>query len=120
MPGRILLVEDNALVSGAFSVFFESEGWDVEVAATVTDAVDKGKSSAVDLMLLDLTLPDGDGLDVLDALGRAGSPPRVTLAMTGDKNAATHARCLAAGCADVLIKPVSLRELRDRISRHLA
>jgi CheY-like chemotaxis protein len=57
-------------------------------------------------VLLDLTLPDGDGLAVLRALADAGEPAPPTLALTGHDDPETAARCLAAGCRAVLPKPV--------------
>jgi CheY-like chemotaxis protein len=57
-------------------------------------------------MLLDLTLPDGDGLDVLRALAPDGGPAPAAIALTGHDDPGTAARCLAAGCRAVLTKPV--------------
>jgi CheY-like chemotaxis protein len=64
-----------------------------------------------DVALLDLTLPDGDGLAVLHRLREIGREPRVAVAVTGRDDADVRARCLAAGCRDVLLKPVPAREL---------
>ena len=117
---RILIVEDSALVTEAFSILFTEAGYDVESAATVAEAIERGASDGVDLILLDLTLPDGSGLDVLEALRERGRLPRATLAMTGDNDSKTRTRCLEAGCAEVLIKPVRIGELLRHIERHLA
>jgi CheY-like chemotaxis protein len=62
-------------------------------------------------MLLDVTLGDEDGLEVLARLRDAGCPAPATVAMTGHDDAATRERCLRAGCAAVLLKPVPTREL---------
>ena len=64
-----------------------------------------------DLMLLDVSLGDEDGLAVLEALRADGGVLPATVAMTGHDDAATRARCLAAGCVAVLLKPVPTREL---------
>jgi len=101
-------------------VLFTAAGYDVDVAATVVEAIERGTSTAIDLMLLDLTLPDGSGLEILDALRQRGSLPRATLAMTGHNDSASRRGCLAAGCVDVLIKPVPIGELLRQIERHLA
>jgi two-component system KDP operon response regulator KdpE len=110
----VLLVEDSELVTSALRILFEETGRRVRVAPTVAAAVAACTEETPALMLLDLTLPDGDGLRVLDAVRRHGAPPRVTVAMTGHDDDATRARCLAAGCADVLAKPVPVRELLRR------
>ena len=117
---RILIVEDSQLVTEAFSILFTEAGYEVESAATVAEAIERGSSGGLDLILLDLTLPDGSGLDVLEALREHGRLPRATLAMTGDNDSKTRRKCLEAGCADVLLKPVRIGELLRHIERHLA
>ena len=105
---RILIVEVNADAGDAMRMLLAASGHDVQVAGTVADAIAACNDSPFDLMLLDLTLPDGDGLEVLE---RAAAGPAVTLALTGWDDPAIIARCRAAGCHDVLIKPVSARTL---------
>jgi DNA-binding response OmpR family regulator len=119
VPARILIVEDSPLVTDAFRVLFTAAGYEVDAAATVAEAIEQATSTPVDLMLLDLSLPDGNGLEILDALRKRGSLPRSTLAMTGHKDLASRRRCLEAGCADVLLKPVPISELLRQIERHL-
>lgn len=67
-------------------------------------------------MLLDLSLPDGDGLDVLAAARSEGVAPVSTAALTGRDDPAVVRRCLEAGCIAVLTKPVPIRDL----VRHVA
>jgi CheY-like chemotaxis protein len=117
---RILIVEDSHLVTEAFSILFSEAGYDVDSAATVAEAIERGTAQVVDLMLLDLSLPDGSGLEVLEALRQHGSLPRATLAMTGHNDSQSRRTCLEAGCADVLIKPVPIGDLLRQIERHLA
>jgi DNA-binding response OmpR family regulator len=117
---RILIVEDSHLVTEAFSILFTEAGYDVDSAATVAEAIERGASEDLDLILLDLSLPDGNGLEVLEALRQRGRLPRATLAMTGDNDSKTRRKCLEAGCADVLLKPVRIGELLRHIEHHLA
>jgi CheY-like chemotaxis protein len=117
---RILIVEDSPLVTEAFSILFTEAGYDVESAATVAEAIELGSTQALDLILLDLSLPDGGGLEVVEALRQRGRLPRATLAMTGDNDSKTRRKCLEAGCAEVLLKPVPIGELLRHIERHLA
>ena len=63
------------------------------------------------MLLLDLGLPDGDGLEALAELTRLGALPRVSVALTGRDEPEVIARCHAAGCRAVLLKPVPAREL---------
>jgi two-component system KDP operon response regulator KdpE len=120
MAARILIVEDSALIVDAFKVLFADAGYDVDAASTIAEAIQLGTTARPDVMLLDLTLPDGNGLDIMHALKERGSLPRVTLAMTGHNDAKSRRNCLEAGCADVLLKPVPIVELLRQIERHLA
>ncbi|MBA3340547.1 MAG: response regulator [Gemmatimonadaceae bacterium] len=116
MTARILLVEDSALISGALRVLLEASGYDVTVAATASEAIAWPDGSPPDVMLLDLTLPDGDGLTVIGGLAARGLRPRATLAMTGHGDTATRERCASAGCDAVLVKPVPVKELLQIVS----
>lgn len=112
---HILIVDDSTLVSGALRLLFEETGHDVSVAGTVRDAVDVASERPVDVMLLDLTLPDGDGLTALAAMQARRAEPRVTAALTGRDAADVEARCVAAGCRAVLVKPVPIADLLARV-----
>ena len=94
MGAHVLVVEDSALVVGALRVLLEDAGYRVSTAATVRDALDAAAAAPPDVMLLDLTLPDGDGLAVLERLAAASSAPRVTVAVTGRDEPEVRARCL--------------------------
>lgn len=118
-PPLVLLVEDSDLVTSALRILFEETGRRVAIAGSVAAAVAACTAEAPALMLLDLTLPDGDGLRVLDAVRGSAAAPRVSVAMTGHDDDATRARCVAAGCADVLHKPVPARELLARAGEWL-
>lgn len=110
--GRIVIVEDSDLVSEALRILFTDSGYDVSVAESVAEAVEQCQASPVDVMLLDLTLPDGDGLDVLTKLDEAGAArPARTIALTGHGDMRVRQSCMNAGCERVLLKPVSIREL---------
>jgi len=64
-----------------------------------------------DLMLLDVMLGDGDGLAVLERLRDGNCAPRNTIALTGHDDDEVRQRCLDAGCAEVLVKPVPIARL---------
>jgi len=119
VPARILIVEDSPLVVDAFRVLFTEAGYEVDAAATVAEAIELGTSRPADLMLLDISLPDGSGLDIMTALKERGSLPRATLAMTGHSDSKSRRICIDAGCAEVLVKPVPIGELLRQIERHL-
>jgi CheY-like chemotaxis protein len=105
-PAHVLLVDDSELVTDALGVLLDAVGYRVTAAASVATALDAARRDAPDVLLVDLTLPDGDGLGVLSALRAEGRAPRVAVALTGHDDPETEARCLSAGCRAVLVKPV--------------
>lgn len=108
---HVLVAEDNQLVCDAMRVLFGETGHRVSIAGHVAEIVDIAASDPVDLLLLDLGLADGDGFDVLASLETQGVRPRVIVALTGRDEPEIVARCKAAGCVAVLLKPVPAREL---------
>ena len=112
---HILIVDDSAAVTGALRVLFEETGHDVSVAGSLSAAVGVAEERPVDVMLLDLTLPDGDGLSALTTMRARSIEPRVTAALTGRAEPEIAARCTAAGCRAVLVKPVPISELLARV-----
>lgn len=101
-------------------MLLEAAGFAVTLAASASEAMDLGARERADVMLLDITLPDADGLTVLVGLEAAGMRPTTTYAMTGHSDAETRARCLAAGCDGVLLKPVPAQQLLRIVSEAVA
>lgn len=116
----MLVAEDNDLVAGAMRVLFEETGHRVSTTPTIAATVAVAASDPVDLLLLDLGLADGDGLEVLAQLTDRGAMPRVAVALTGRDEPDVVARCRAMGCADVLLKPVPARQLLAKAREWLA
>ena len=114
---HLLIVEDSALVTDALRVLFEGSGFRVTIAGSVADARALPPEDVADLMLLDVTLEDGDGLELLAEMRAGGVEPETTVALTGYDDPITRQRAIDAGCADVLVKPVPVRELL-RIARN--
>lgn len=117
---RVVLVEDSALVAEALSILLDAWGHRVETAGSVAEALAAVRRAPADALLLDLTLPDGDGLAVLRTLASEGRAPRVAIALTGHDDAATVARCREGGCSAVLAKPVASAALRAALDTALA
>ncbi len=114
---HVLIVEDSALVTDALRILFEGSGFRVTVAASIADARALPADDVADLMLLDVTLEDGDGIDLLMDMRAKNVEPETTVALTGYDDPVTRQRAIDAGCADVLVKPVPVRELL-RIARN--
>jgi len=116
---HVLIVEDNELVTGALRILFEETGRRVTVAHSVAEAVKAGESDPPDLLLLDLTLPDGDGLEVAQRLAKSGIKPKATVALTGRDDPESLKRCSDAGVTAVMVKPVPTRELLRKATEWL-
>lgn len=116
MPPHILIVEDSALVIGALRLLLEETGHRVSDASTVADAERALRLDPPDIVLLDLTLGPEDGLTLMPSV--SGDAPRrpIVVALTGRDDPETRARCVAAGCRDVLVKPIRSRELAPQIA----
>lgn len=97
---------------GALRILFESAGYRVSTAPDIAAALGVARSDPPAFTLLDLTLPDGDGLTLVEPLRVAGC--KMVVALTGHDDFETRQRCLTAGCSDVLVKPVPARELLAR------
>jgi CheY-like chemotaxis protein len=116
----VLIVEDNELVTGALRILFEETGRRVTVAHSVADAIAKGTSDPPDLLLLDLSLPDGDGLEVSRSLRKKGVEPKATVALTGRDDPESLQRCSDAEITAVMVKPVPTKELLRKAKEWLA
>ena len=89
---HILIVEDSDLVTNALKVLFEAHGFRVSIADDIATGVERATSSAIDVLLLDLTLPDGDGLAIIQLLRERNALPRATIALTGHDDLQTVLR----------------------------
>jgi CheY-like chemotaxis protein len=114
-PVHVLIVEDNALVTSATRILLEDAGFRVSSAARVSDAHAIARGDVPDAILLDLRLPDGDGLSLMERLRKDGMPLPVVVAFTGRDEPEVRARCLRAGCMEVLVKPVDAAALGDLV-----
>ena len=112
---RLLIAEDSAITASALRLLFEDAGYEVTVAPSVSEVLLIGSTWKPDIMLLDLSLADGDGLDALARLQADGCAPRATIALTGHDNDELRQRCLDAGCTDVLLKPVPIARLLELV-----
>ncbi|MET8998377.1 response regulator transcription factor [Amycolatopsis sp. Hca4] len=111
MTVRVLLVEDDAGVAGALAESLHARGHPVTSVARGADALHHHR--AADLVLLDLGLPDLDGLDVLRKIRAVSPVPVIVLTARGDERSVV--RGLRLGADDYLTKPVRLAELLARM-----
>lgn len=112
---HVLIVEDNALVASAMRILLEDAAFRVSAAGSLAEAHAVCLRDPPAAILLDLRLPDGDGLSLLSRLRADGALPGVVVALTGRDEPEIRGRCLRAGCVDVLLKPVDIHSLAPRL-----
>ncbi|MFZ4518549.1 MAG: response regulator transcription factor [Microthrixaceae bacterium] len=120
-PLTVLVVEDDPSVAEVLTTALGARGYTVVVTRTGTAAVRAAAAGGVDLVLLDLGLPDMDGLEVCRRL-RAGHGPLPVLVLTADGDEARKVAALDLGADDYVTKPFSMPELMARLrvaERHL-
>jgi DNA-binding response OmpR family regulator len=110
---RILFVEDERAISEPFGQALARAGFDPVVAGTVADALRLAAESPPDLVLLDLSLPDGDGRDVARELRRDSEVPIIMLTARGTE--VDRIVGLELGADDYVVKPFSGQEVIARI-----
>ena len=111
---HIVLVEDNHQLAGTIRDGLAEDGYTVDVLDTAAKAIARGMRRDLDLMILDLGLPDRDGLDVLKEL--RGSRINVpVLVLTARDAIDSRVAALEAGADDYLVKPFAFAELVARI-----
>jgi DNA-binding NarL/FixJ family response regulator len=116
---RALVVEDQTTFRELLAELLETRGYAVETCATGEDARAQLARTPFHLLLLDLVLPDGHGLELLSELGGAGrllGKPRIVV-LTAHARPAVVKDALARGAHAVVTKGAPLRELRDAIER---
>ncbi len=111
---EILLVEDDPVLGRGLSVNLEHEGYRVHWAPSLRDARATNKRQSVELVLLDIGLPDGSGLELLKELRAGGSRiPVILLTARTDEDSVVEG--LQRGANDYVKKPFGDRELMARI-----
>ncbi|MEQ1571001.1 MAG: response regulator transcription factor [Myxococcota bacterium] len=112
-PVRLLLVEDDARSASLLAAFLERRGIRVTVAADLERARLELRHRPPDVVVLDLMLAGGSGLDLLRAVRERGDLPVLVVSALGEES--DRVLGLELGADDYLVKPVSARELLARI-----
>ncbi len=110
---HVLLVEDEAAIRRFLRVGLEAEGYALEEAVSGDEGLTRAAMRAPDLVLLDLGLPDQDGMQVLQRLREWSTTPVIVLTARGQEQAKVEA--LDAGADDYVTKPFSMPELLARM-----
>lgn len=113
VPKRVLVVDDEPKIIEVVGDYLRSAGFSVTTAANGEAAVASARARPPDLVVLDLGLPDLDGLDVARELRRGSPAPIIMLTARGEET--DRVLGLELGADDYLVKPFSPRELLARV-----
>jgi DNA-binding response OmpR family regulator len=115
---RLLIVEDNEELAGLLAKGLREAGYEVDVLSTVAEATPVLETTFYAALILDLGLPDGDGLSLLRDIRQRNNPiPALVLTARGGLQDRIHG--LRSGADDYLVKPFALEELIARLEAQL-
>jgi DNA-binding NtrC family response regulator len=112
----VLIVDDEPGILMALRTNFQRDGWLVDVAAGSTEALRKFKLQRYPLVVTDVRMPDGDGLNLMHTV-RASSPSTAVIVLTAFGNVPEAVQAMRGGACDYLTKPVSFEELQSAVER---
>ena len=110
---RVLLVEDDRNIRRFLRSSLESEGWCVFEAETIKDGLADAAANKPDLVIVDLGLPDGDGVELIRGLRAGSHVPLIVLSARSEER--DKVRALDAGADDYIEKPFGVSELLARV-----
>lgn len=111
---KILLVEDDLSLIDGLKFFIQKNGFYVDIAKTVKEALETFEESNYDMLVLDLTLPDGTGFDICRTVRQSSNVPIIFL--TASDEEVNVVMGLDIGGDDYITKPFKLNELMSRIN----
>jgi DNA-binding NtrC family response regulator len=112
----VLVVDDEPGMQMALRTNFQREGWQVDVAAGGTEALRKLQSQHFPLVVTDVRMPDGDGLNLMRSL-RVSSPSTAVIVLTAFGSVPEAVQAMRGGACDYLTKPISFAELQSAVDR---
>ncbi|MCP4341008.1 MAG: sigma-54-dependent Fis family transcriptional regulator [Desulfobulbaceae bacterium] len=114
----VLIVDDQDDLRFTLSKIVEKQGYSVTTAASGADALDILRSSVIDMVFLDIGLPDGSGIDLIHAIKEIGDDIDIVM-LSGINEAKTAVESLRAGAVDYIVKPFDIIEFKAILNRIL-
>ena len=116
-PLRILLVEDNMINQQLALIILSRMGYSPGIAVNGKEVLDRLLDEYFDLILMDIQMPEMDGLEATRIIRTSHSAQPLIIAMTANAARKDREECLAAGMNDYLSKPVNLDELVNMLEK---
>src|SRR5436190_4730639 len=110
-PVNLLIIDDEASLRDFLTIVFEEEGWRVESAPSLADGRAAIQRTEPDVVLCDLMLPDGSGIDLIRDV-KAASPSIAFVMITAHTSTRSAVEALKAGAVDYIAKPFDIEELK--------
>jgi signal transduction histidine kinase/ActR/RegA family two-component response regulator len=117
VPLKILLAEDNKINQKLIAAIIKKAGYSIDIVENGKAAVGKMKTNAYALVLMDIQMPEMNGLDATKAIREGGFLEIPIIAMTASAFARDRKMCLEAGMNDFIAKPLKQAELLEMISK---
>jgi two-component system response regulator AtoC len=115
---RILVIDDDENVRKGLALALKERGYIVDVAKDGKEAVEKSQAAFFNLALIDIRLPDMDGIELLTAL-RDTIPKMIKIIVTGYPSLENAMKAVNKGADGYILKPVDMDRLVSTIERHL-
>ncbi len=116
----ILLIEDDQITTHILTSLLKRQRWEYVVASTSAEAMHQITTVPMDLVITDITLPDGNGLDLVEQMMlKPWLQDIPVMICTADGRRATVERALGMGCVDYIKKPINVDQVQSRIVRAL-
>jgi CheY-like chemotaxis protein len=116
---KILIVDDNADLVHIMSAHLEGHGYSVVSASDVAEAIKAVQKEMPDLIILDVAMPGGDGLDVLRQLNASNPKNMIPVIVVTGMETRAKAEAFATGAVDFYLKPVNMDTLLECIREHI-
>ncbi|MGD0169647.1 MAG: sigma-54 dependent transcriptional regulator [Smithella sp.] len=110
MKPMVLLIDDELSIQFGFSAYLNKTGYQIQTAGTIAEAKLKLAQDCFDIILLDLSLPDGNGLDLITEI-RRNYPEVALVVITGTGDVPLAVKAMQLGADNFLTKPVDMNEL---------
>jgi len=115
---RILVIDDDVAVRESHEAMLKANGYEVDVAENGKEAIDKSNAKFYNLALVDLRLPDMDGIELLTAI-RETVPKTVKIIITGYPSQENAIQAINRGADGYIVKPYTLEDLLRKIKEQL-
>ena len=118
MEPNILIIDDDPQILKLLSEFIEKIGYSAETAATAEEGLAKYRGKFYEIVLLDIMLPDGDGVSILKQIQKI-SPGISVIMITGVRDIEIATECMRSGAIDYITKPFDMEYLRTTILSYI-